>query len=80
MLSVQDLEPGYFGSMRKDVSDSEWHVFSQNLLRSCPWLFLHLIGTQYFKKKNQPVYSHAMHDVKLFIFPKHIFEQGLILF
>ena len=49
-MSVHDFEPGYFKASRKDISDNEWIIFSQNLVRSIPWLILHVIGTQCFQR------------------------------
>jgi len=52
-LSVHDFEPGFFAASRKDVSDNEWTIFSENLVRSTPWLILHFIGTQCFQRSQQ---------------------------
>lgn len=51
VLPLSDFEPGFLlKSHRKDVSDAEWTVFAPAMLKFLPWMFLHLLGSQYFKK------------------------------
>eukprot|EP00096_Caligus_rogercresseyi_P011085 TRINITY_DN4261_c0_g1_i2.p1 TRINITY_DN4261_c0_g1~~TRINITY_DN4261_c0_g1_i2.p1 ORF type:complete len:521 (-),score=57.10 TRINITY_DN4261_c0_g1_i2:452-2014(-) len=52
-LSLTDLEPGWIFGRLVDTSDSEWTVFSEVLLSSIPWLFIHFLGTQILKKRAQ---------------------------
>ncbi len=54
-LYQDDFEVGFFPTSRKDISDTEWMIFSKNMLDSIPWLALHLLGTQYFQRCHQNV-------------------------
>ena len=60
-MAVQDLEKGFIGTYRKDVSDSEWATFSTNLFHTLPWLILHFIGTQFFQRQNEKRFLAIFH-------------------
>lgn len=61
-LHHQDLELSWLGGSvyRKDVSDTEWHVFSEIILGSLPWLGLHFLGAQLLRSKSNNQASFRM--------------------
>ena len=50
MYAKYYLEPGFLATTRKDISDKEWYFLTKKITELIPWLFLHLLGTQYFKR------------------------------
>ena len=47
-MNAHDFEPGFFEDSIKDVSDKEWAVFTENIIRLAPWLIFHSIGKEIF--------------------------------
>lgn len=62
MLSLYDLEKGWFNNRPKDTSDNEWATFSVVTIKLLPWFFVHFIGSQYFRKFNREMvpYFHLL--------------------
>lgn len=55
LLEEYELSTGWLPGRMKDVSDQEWSVFSKNAFAVFPWMCLHMVGSQYFKKFNKQV-------------------------
>jgi len=55
-LADYDLGTSWFGSdskYRRDFTDSEWEVFSNNMSYTLPWFVIHFIGSQFLRKSNK---------------------------